>query len=170
VSLATALAVPATVAGGAAFPDRDLLVFTTSVVILLTIIVQGTSLPAVVRWARLPEDTARVEELHLARTRAAEAGLAALPRVAAELGITGEELDRIRADYEDKVRSVLDDSPDNAPARDRERHLRLAVLEHKRRAVTALRDANEIDDIVLRELQAVMDAEEVRLLGPVPTD
>ena len=38
------------------------------------------------------------------------------------------------------------------------------------RAVTALRDANEIDDIVLRELQAVMDAEEVRLLGPVPTD
>ena len=34
----------------------------------------------------------------------------------------------------------------------------------------ALRDANEIDDIVLRELQAVMDAEEVRLLGPVPTD
>ena len=170
MSLATALAVPATVAGGAAFPDRDLLVFTTSVVILLTIVVQGTSLPAVVRWARLPEDTARVEELHLARTRAAEAGLAALPRVAAELGITGEELDRVRTDYEDKVRSALDDSPDNAPARDRERHLRLAVLEHKRRAVTALRDANEIDDIVLRELQAVMDAEEVRLLGPVPTD
>ena len=170
VSLATALAVPMTVGGGAAFPDRDLLVFTTSVVILLTIVLQGTTLPLVVRWARLPEDTGRVEELHLARTRAAQAGLAALPQVAAELGITGEELDRIRSDYEDKVRDVLDDSPDNAPARDRERRLRLAVLDHKRRAVTALRDANEIDDIVLRELQAVMDAEEVRLLGPVPTD
>ena len=171
VSLATALAVPMTVGGGAAFPDRDLLVFTTSVVpILLTIVLQRTTLHLVVRSARLPEDTGRVEELHLARTRAAQAGLAALPKVAAELGITGEELDRIRSDYEDKVRDVLDDSLDNAPARDRERRLRLAVLDHKRRAVTELRDANEIDDIVLRELQAVMDAEEVRLLGPVPTD
>jgi CPA1 family monovalent cation:H+ antiporter len=36
--------------------------------------------------------------------------------------------------------------------------------------VTELRDTNEIDDIVLRELQAAMDIEEVRLLGPVPTD
>ena len=44
------------------------------------------------------------------------------------------------------------------------------VAPYKRRAVVALRDANEIDDIVLRELQAVLDAEEVRLLGPVPTD
>ena len=51
--------------------------------------------------------------------------------------------------------------------RDLDRRLRLAVLGHKRQAVTALRDANEIDDIVLRELQAAMDVEEVRLLGPV---
>ena len=42
--------------------------------------------------------------------------------------------------------------------------------DHRLPLVVALRDANEIDDIVLRELQAVMDAEEVRLLGPVPTD
>jgi CPA1 family monovalent cation:H+ antiporter len=33
-----------------------------------------------------------------------------------------------------------------------------------------MRDANEIDDIVLRELQAAMDVEEVRLLGPVNPD
>ena len=46
VSLATALAVPATVAGGAPFPDRDLIVFVAAVVILLTILVQGTTLPA----------------------------------------------------------------------------------------------------------------------------
>jgi CPA1 family monovalent cation:H+ antiporter len=44
------------------------------------------------------------------------------------------------------------------------------VLDSKRRAVTGLRDSNRIDDIVLREVQASMDLEEVRLLGPVPTD
>jgi monovalent cation/hydrogen antiporter len=50
------------------------------------------------------------------------------------------------------------------------RRIRLMVLDSKRRAVTRLRDSNRIDDIVLREVQASMDLEEVRLLGPVPTD
>jgi Na+/H+ antiporter len=169
VSLAAALAVPSTVAGGAPFPARDLIVFTTSVVILLTILVQGITLPAVVRWARLPEDTGRAEELQLARTRAAEAALDALPRVAAQLGVDGAQLDRIRAEYEEHAEN-LTASADDASARDRERQLRLGVLAEKRRAVTQLRDTNQIDDIVLRELQASMDVEEVRLLGPVPTE
>jgi CPA1 family monovalent cation:H+ antiporter len=42
----------------------------------------------------------------------------------------------------------------------------LGVLQHRRRAVTELRDQNRIDDIVLRELQAEMDLEEVQLLDP----
>ena len=58
----------------------------------------------------------------------------------------------------------------DASARELDRRLRLAVLWEKRQAVTALRDANEIDDIVLRELQAAMDVEEVRLLGPSAPD
>jgi monovalent cation/hydrogen antiporter len=169
VSLATALAVPAAVAGGAPFPDRELIVFTTSVVILLTILLQGITLPAVVRWARLPEDTGRAAELQLARTRAAEAGLATLPRLAAELGVDGGHLERIHADYEQHARNLTATAED-APAREVERRLRLAVLAQKRQAVTELRDANEIDDIVLREVQAALDVEEVRLLGPVPTD
>jgi monovalent cation/hydrogen antiporter len=167
VSLAVALAVPATVVGGAAFPDRDLIVFVTAVVILLTMLVQGITLPAVVRWARLPEDTGRAEEVARARTHAAEAGLAALPGLAAELGVSGEPLERIRTDYEDYRDEAAAHTEQGESAREVERRLRLAVLREKRQAVTEMRDANEIDDIVLRELQAGMDAEEVRLLGPV---
>jgi monovalent cation/hydrogen antiporter len=170
VSLAAALAVPAAVDGGAPFPDRDLIVFVTSVVILVTILVQGTTLPLVVGWARLPEDTRQAEELRLARTRAAEAGLAALPGLAAELGVTGEHLERIRTDYEQHIQAANDEAEEGATAVALERRLRLAVLTRKRQAVTELRNVNEIDDIVLRELQAAMDVEEVRLLGPVPTD
>jgi CPA1 family monovalent cation:H+ antiporter len=40
------------------------------------------------------------------------------------------------------------------------------VLDHKRRAITELRNQRVIDDIVLRELQAEMDLEEVQLLDP----
>jgi len=44
------------------------------------------------------------------------------------------------------------------------------VLEHKRRAITELRDQNRIDDEVLREVQSVMDLEEVRLLQPADSE
>ncbi|HEY0814876.1 MAG TPA: Na+/H+ antiporter [Pseudonocardia sp.] len=170
VSLAAALAVPATVLGGAAFPDRDLIVFVTAVVILLTILVQGITLPLVVRWARLPEDVGRAEELAMARTRAAEAGLAALPGLAAQLGVSGEPVERIRADYQEYRDEAEAGAEPGESTRELERRLRLAVLREKRHAVTEMRDANEIDDIVLRELQAGMDVEEVRLLGPVVPD
>ena len=148
--------------------------FTTVVVILLTIIVQGITLPAVVRWARLPEDTARGEEVHLARTRASEAALDALPSVAARLGVDGDLLDRIRTEYEEHARDLeaeySTDGDGGAGMRDLDRQLRLGLLEHKREAVIALRDGRQIDDIVLREIQAQMDIEEVRLLGPAPAD
>ncbi|MGY1743852.1 MULTISPECIES: Na+/H+ antiporter [unclassified Blastococcus] len=174
VSLAAALAVPETIGGGEPFPDRDLIVFTTVVVILLTIVVQGVTLPAVVRWARLPEDTARADEVHLARTRASEAALEALPRVAAELGADGDLLARVRAEYEQHARDLeveyAADGDGGSEERELDRQLRLGLLEHKRRAVIALRDARRIDDIVLREIQAQMDIEEVRLLGPAPAD
>ena len=174
VSLAAALAVPAT-AGDRAFPDRDLIVFTASTVILLTIVVQGTTLPAVLRWAHLPADTAREDELQLARRRAADAGLDALPQVAAELGVDGEVLAAVRADYEQHAHDVRaqqgsQSEQESARARELDRRLRLGVLEHKRQAVTELRDANRIDDIVLRELQASLDIEEIRLLGPTPAE
>ena len=63
-----------------------------------------------------------------------------------------------------------DDSSDSERTQNLVRELELRVLTHKREAVTRLRDANRIDDIVLREIQETMDAEEVRLLGPSPAD
>ena len=50
------------------------------------------------------------------------------------------------------------------------RRVRLGVLEHKRREITALRNQRVIDDIVLRELQAEMDLEEVQLLDSADSD
>ncbi len=61
VSLAAALAVPLTTLSGAPFPERSLLIFVVVVVILVTVIVQGTTLPAVVRWANMPEDVATLQ-------------------------------------------------------------------------------------------------------------
>ncbi|MFC4104748.1 Na+/H+ antiporter [Micromonospora zhanjiangensis] len=167
VSLAAALAVPTTMADGRPVADRDLIIFTTAVVILSTMLVQGTTLPLVVNWAGLRADRGRAEEVRQARTRAVEAVLADLPAVAAGTGAARETVDQLRRDYEEHLAMVRD--PGGAAeveARESDRRLRLAVLARKRREITRLRDANEIDDVVLRELQAALDIEEIRLLGP----
>ncbi|MGV0747980.1 Na+/H+ antiporter [Mycolicibacter minnesotensis] len=172
VSLAAALAVPLTTHAGTPFPDRNLIIYVVTVVILVTVLVQGSTLPAVVRWARMPEDAAHAEELQLARTRAAEAALEALPRVADELDVSPELVGRLLKEYQDQAELVaVSGQPNAAAERDAMvRRVHLGVLEHKRSAVTELRDRNHIDDIVLREVQAEMDLEEMRLLGPADSD
>lgn len=175
VSLAAALAVPLTTQSGAGFPDRSLIVFVVSVVIMVTVLLQGSTLPAIVRWARMPEDVAHVDELHLARKHGAQAALDALPGVANELGVSPELLKRLHKEYEEHA-AIAEASSDPSASNDLAerdglvRQVRLGVLQHKRQAITQLRNQNRIDDIVLRELQAAMDLEEVRLLGPAGID
>jgi hypothetical protein len=84
VSLAAALAVPQVTASGQPIPGRDVIVFVTAGVVAATIVLQGLSLPGIVRWARLPAD-ASDREHRFAQARAAEEALAALPEIAAEL-------------------------------------------------------------------------------------
>jgi monovalent cation/hydrogen antiporter len=175
VSLAAALAIPLTTHSGEPFPDRSLIIFIVVVVILLTVIVQGTTLPAVVRWSRMPDDSAHEEELQLARTRGTQAALDALPSVASALGVGPELLRRIQREYEEHARFILannDGSGDDdlAERKDLVRRVRLGVLDYKRQEITTLRNQNLIDDIVLRELQAEMDLEEVQLLDPADAD
>ncbi|MEV1145821.1 Na+/H+ antiporter [Micromonospora sp. NPDC049799] len=171
VSLAAALAVPMAMSSGAPVFERDLILFVTTLVIVFIMLVQGTTLPVVVRWAGLVGDQRRGDEVRLARMRATEVGLAALPGIADRLGVQRDVVDRLRADYEEHLHHVrsLDTAQEveeAAGAADLDRRLRLAVLDHKRRELTRLRDSNEIDDFVLRDVQAELDIEEIRLLGP----
>jgi CPA1 family monovalent cation:H+ antiporter len=169
VSLAAALAIPHDV------PGRDLVVLITFGVILVTLLVQGLTLPAVLRWARLPEDGIAGEQA-LAERISTEAGLSALPATAERLGIRPAVVERVRADYEEHLHVLADPlmpTDDPALAAERDEHaddqrLRAALIAVKRTAVVRLRDARKIDDIVLRRLQTRLDAEEVRLSAPAP--
>jgi CPA1 family monovalent cation:H+ antiporter len=117
----------------------------------------------------MPEDVAHADELQLARSVGSDAALEALPVVAGELGVGSKLLSRLQKEYEEHAAVVMarDDDPttnDLIERSDLVRRVRLGVLKHQRRAVTALRNANRIDDIVLRELQAELDLLEVQLL------
>jgi len=181
VSLAAALAIPATVDGGGPLVGRDLVLLVTFGVIVFTLVVQGLTLPAVVRWARLPDDGRETEEQRLAQREATRAAIDAIEDRAAELGVPDDVWKQVRAAYEEHLRelelkySVLDGAAED---RDREslaalkaeRRLRLALLGDKRRALAQLRHDRRIDDLVLVRMQNQLDAEEVRLSGPVDDD
>ena len=68
VSLAAALAIPLTTDAGEPFPGRDLILFLTFAVIFGTLVVQGLTLPAVIRLLRL-EDDGEEEARELAQAR-----------------------------------------------------------------------------------------------------
>jgi CPA1 family monovalent cation:H+ antiporter len=168
VSLAAALAVPERLASGAPFPDRDKIVFVTAGVVVVTLVLQGLALPYVVRWARLPADTAIEEERHFAETVATEEALAAMDDIAAERGIDRRVVDRMRTEYEKhlKVLRAHGDEADPNPGHRAEadfRSLRLGLLNRKRQTIVRLRNEQRIDDTALRQIQAQLDAEEVRL-------
>ncbi|MEU7753856.1 Na+/H+ antiporter [Micromonospora sp. NPDC049101] len=170
VSLAAALAVPTMTVAGRPVVERDLIIFVTALVIVLIMLLQGTTLPLVVRWAGLSGDPERVDETRNARRRATEVGLAALPQVAAEVGAQEDSVRRLQAEYQRHLTDLSESGGNTAEERRLEHKLRLGVLAHKRREVTRLRDNREIDDLVLQELQAALDNEEIRLLGRGPNE
>ncbi len=68
ISLAMALAIPLVLADGGNFPKRYSIIFLSFVVIFVTLIVQGLSLPLLIRWLKIkPQDNSNTEqnELHL---------------------------------------------------------------------------------------------------------
>ncbi|GAA4676716.1 Na+/H+ antiporter [Frondihabitans cladoniiphilus] len=175
VSLAAAVAVPATTSSGSPFPDRGLIVFVTAGVVVATIVVQSLILPAVVRRANLPVDEELHEELHAAEETSTEEALDALPDLAEDAGVSDEVVDRVRDDYNRRL-ELLDarrSEEENHPVvqgHDAAVQLKLALIRQKSATVIRMRDDGDIDDTVLRQVQGRLDAEEARLLEQAPEE
>ena len=85
VTIAAALLIPLTTDAGDPLPGRELIVFFAFAVVLATLVVQGLSLPAVIRLLRLEADDGDAEaEEALARIRASEAALLRLDELEGE--------------------------------------------------------------------------------------
>jgi CPA1 family monovalent cation:H+ antiporter len=162
VSLAAALGVPATTAAGRPLEGHGLVVFTAVAVILVTLVVQGTTMPAVIRWAGLRGDPDETSEERRAHRQIVNAALEVLPDYADRLDTPPETTDAIRSELR---QYAAEDAgpPDTGPGVRTGLELRRALIGVKRSALIRLRDQRIIDDIVLRRLQAVLDSEEIRI-------
>lgn len=132
-------------------------------------LVQGPLLPAVVHWAKLPDEPEE-EELRLAELAIASAAVSAVDQLAHELGTSAEVRGRIADEYRShlSVSRALKAGSDPVTSRQswqEETTLRQAVLERKREVLLQLRLAGTVDDTVARRLQTRLDVEEQRLTG-----
>ena len=100
VSLAAALSLPLVTAGGAPFPSRDALVLVAFVVILGTLVLQGLTLPLLIRAFGLHDDGSDEREEVRARVLAATAALDRLDELGAEGWVRDDTAARVRGQYE----------------------------------------------------------------------
>jgi monovalent cation/hydrogen antiporter len=111
VSLAAALAIPFVTNSGAPFPDRDLILFVTFAVILVTLVGQGLLLPTVVRWlglaraGRRERYADRVEE-YKARRQAIEAAIERLDHLAVERKLPDDIVRPLRVRQHERLRNI----------------------------------------------------------------
>jgi CPA1 family monovalent cation:H+ antiporter len=168
VSLAAALALPLTTDAGARFPARDLIIFLTFAVILATLVVQGLSLPAVIRWLRVHGDDGEDREELRARLEAAKAALAQLDALGEEEWTRDETVERMRGLYEYRKRrfaaragKIEDDGYEDRSLAYQQ--MVQAVLAAQREAVVRLRNEGVISNEVMNRVVREMDLEESRL-------
>jgi len=168
VSLAAALAVPLTTDAGSAFPQRDLIVFLTFCVILGTLVVQGLTLPVVIRALGIEADNLDEKEHAKARIKAADAALARLEELEGEDWVREETAERLRGLYgfrRNRFLSRFDENDDGAIEEQslNYQRLRRELFDAERGAIVDLRRRGVIDDEVERRLYRDLDLEDARL-------
>ena len=168
VSLAAALAIPTAIDSGAPFPQRDLIIFLTYVVILVTLVVPGLTLPAALKVLGVQEDGTLEQRESKARLLAARAAITRIEELVAEDWVREDTADRVRQMYEFRIRRFsarFDDDDDgaiDARSYDYQRLVR-ELLEAQRGEIIRLRNEGRINDDIMHRIERDLDLEDVRL-------
>jgi CPA1 family monovalent cation:H+ antiporter len=175
VSLAAALAIPLTIENGNPFPYRDLILFLTFVVILVTLIGQGLALPAVIRALGLANQGRRErrqdrDQEFEARRTAIESTLERLDEVAAERHIPEDVSKGLRAHLKGRLRQVSDRSDGDDEHRGRSRlvdDMELKLLGAERETVNDLYQDGKLTAEARLRIERELDLREARIYSQI---
>ena len=167
VSLAAALALPVTLADGSPFPQRNLIVFLTFCVIVVTLALQGVTLPPLIRALNLAGAAGPNCEEQEARWIVTEAALSHLEEAKRRDEQSSAALyEDLASHYRQRLESFRSSEKDLEQTTDHERYvaLTLEALRIERDAAIRLRNEGRINDEVLRRLERELDLNESRLV------
>ena len=167
ISLAAALALPFQTASGGQFPGHDLIIFLTFCVILATLVVQGLSLPALIRALGLEDDRIGEKEETHGRIQVAEAALERLEELGEEDWVREDTAERVRGLYtyrRNRFASHFDGDSDGVEDRSADyQRLMSELLVAQRQRLIGMRDEGSIGDGVMHRIERDLDLEESRL-------
>jgi Na+/H+ antiporter len=168
VTLALVLAIPAEVAGGEPFPDRNLVVFLAFSVIVVTLVGQGLTLPLLIRWLGVgAEDEGEAGDGRRALARLSQAALDHLDAIDAEAdGVPAELVERLRERYRARLAHLGQQGQDSDGRPDGHRastELVADLLGVQREELRRLREEGRVTLEVARRLNHDLDVEEARL-------
>jgi Na+/H+ antiporter len=169
VSLAAALALPLTIGPGVAFPQRNLILFLTFSVIFATLVLQGLSLPFLIRWLGIKPDGQAAKEEHDIRLKLAYQTVEYIEENLSLGQVSDEVLNQIKTKYEIRIQRIRKDSGAGVTGRIDEKQinhfhqLQHDIIKMERKSVISLRKDGKISEEVLRRLEYELDLEESRL-------
>lgn len=169
VALAAAISLPEKLANGADFPQRNLIIFLTFSVILFTLVVQGLTLPPLIRALGLAGLAERNLEEDDARRAMIEAALQSLKVEREQDGKEFEDVyEEIEEHYRHRLGALREDEQEEAAAAGaahsaRYRQLLQELLVIERRTAVHLRNQGRLNDEVFRRIEHELDLGELKL-------
>ena len=169
VSLAGALALPNTLANGQPFPARDLILFVTFIVILITLVVQGLTLPVVIDWLDIRENIDGKKEERKLRQKMAFRVITHLEANHSGGSVHDDVLNYVKNEYEMRINELngMLRSPGNkqrpAELYQQAIRLQLELIDVERTVLTEQRQTSPLDEEILRKMEQELDLEAARL-------
>jgi CPA1 family monovalent cation:H+ antiporter len=171
VSLAAALAIPFSTANGQPFPDRDLILFLTFSVILVTLVGQGLLLPWVIRALGLAHAGRRERrgdraEAYEARRLGIEAALERLDQLAAERDLAENVVQTLRARHRGRLKHIEHSSDgDDGYKKLAELYaeIELLLIAAERQQINDLFRGGKLKDEARRQIERELDLREAHL-------
>jgi CPA1 family monovalent cation:H+ antiporter len=180
ISLAAALALPLLLEDGTPFPKRHSIIFLAFVVIFITLVVQGLSLPLLIRWLKIkPQDNTIEEEKELQLYLATST----LNFIEQEFPIQLDDKlqEQLKKKYELQINDLTkeirrhkkakrNDEEVKAPPPNDLVNAQLEISKFKRELLVKIHKEGEFSDTAIKKVEQEMDIDELKLELKVPKE
>jgi monovalent cation/hydrogen antiporter len=169
VSLASALAIPIALSGGGSFPHRNMILFITFCVILFTLVLQGLTLPLIIRWLKVEAQEDNEADRLGIRLRMANAIVGYINTHYNEEAGSIEAFTRLKNRYErmaaitgSRLKHDGNEDAKGSAFLPQYRRLLIELVDVQRQELARMRRNAEFSEEVLRNKETELDLEEAR--------
>lgn len=171
VSLASALAIPLTLQNGSAFPERNMILFITFCVIFFTLVVQGLSLPLLIRLLKVSPDVAKeLQEENIIRRQMAVSALNFIEESIDKMELEEDTINKLKEKYHIRARLASEKTPRNVTAFNNASavfrqytQMQKTLLDYERALLVQMHKDDSAGSEILKKLEYELDIEESRL-------